>query len=77
MARTEINPAALRALRERSGLTQKALADAAGISFQYVNDLESGHRAGQRPALRNALAEALNVPVTAIETSAAQEVAAS
>lgn len=73
VTRTEINREALTALRERTGMTKRALAVASGISEQYVNDLESGHRAGVRPAVRLALAKALNVPVSAIETAVDQE----
>jgi transcriptional regulator with XRE-family HTH domain len=35
---------ALRGLRERAGLTQEQLAHRIEMSFQYVSDVENGHR---------------------------------
>lgn len=62
----EIEPDSLTAIRERSGFSKSKLAVEAGISLQYLCDLEVGRRRGSNPAIAKALAEALNVPVTAI-----------
>lgn len=35
---------ALRALRQRAGLTQKALATKTGIDLTYISQVENGHR---------------------------------
>jgi transcriptional regulator with XRE-family HTH domain len=35
---------ALRALRERAGLTQKEAADAVGVRDTFVSQIENGHR---------------------------------
>lgn len=34
----------IKIMREKRGLTQKALADKAGVSAPYMYDLENGHR---------------------------------
>lgn len=70
----KINPATLTALRERSGLTITQLAElvtAQGVELSraHLSNIESGRREPP-PALRNALAAALVVPVTAILTLA-------
>jgi DNA-binding XRE family transcriptional regulator len=54
----------LRELRERAGLTQKDLADRAGVSKATVADLEQGRYAPSWPTVV-ALAEALRVECTA------------
>ncbi|BBE74341.1 helix-turn-helix domain-containing protein [Oharaeibacter diazotrophicus] len=51
--------------RRRRGLSQQALAAAAGISQSYVADLEAGRRKGD-PALFLRLARALGVAMEAI-----------
>jgi transcriptional regulator with XRE-family HTH domain len=61
----QLNPAALKALRERSGLTQTELADGADIRRDTLNHLEHGRRNASDAQIR-ALAHALHVPVTAI-----------
>ena len=66
----EIERSALTAIRERSGFTKSKLAVEAGISLQYLCDLESGYRKGSNPAIAKALAEALGIPVTAITRQA-------
>jgi transcriptional regulator with XRE-family HTH domain len=55
----------VRQARERLGLTQEALAHAAGISRNHVQLLERGRGAGANPRLRTlyGLAEALGVRV--------------
>lgn len=61
----QLNPAALRAIRERSGLTISALASEADMSQPHLSNLEAGKRkAGPDAVVR--LANALKVPITAI-----------
>lgn len=48
--------------REYRGLTQKALAEAAGISVPYLSQLESGKRAGSLEVL-SSIAAALGVTI--------------
>lgn len=62
----KINPPALTAIREGRGWTKSALAVEAQISVQYLCDLEAGRRGGVNPRISKQLAEALQVPVTAI-----------
>ncbi|MBB2202071.1 helix-turn-helix transcriptional regulator [Gluconacetobacter tumulisoli] len=42
---------ALTIWRERAGLTQKALADMAGVSQSYVNEIEGGKKPGSAATL--------------------------
>lgn len=66
----KINGEALRALRERSGLSGIELATAAGISPQYLYDIEGGRRnLARNPALIKRLADELDVPVLALTRS--------
>jgi len=60
-----VNPAALRAIRERTGLTVSGLARLSGISQPHLSNLENGRRRAG-PAAIKALAEALQVPMTAL-----------
>ena len=60
-----INPDALRAIRERSGLSQTALSTISGISQGHISQLESGQRRS-RPETVHRLAAALGVPVGAL-----------
>lgn len=62
----QFNTAALTAIREKDGMTKKQLAEAAGISLQYLCDIESGRR-GAKPDVMKRVAAALNVPLSAIE----------
>jgi transcriptional regulator with XRE-family HTH domain len=64
--RMGVNGAALAAIRAKDGMTKKQLADAAGISPQYMGDIEAGRR-GAKPDVMKKLAAALNVPLSAIE----------
>lgn len=52
---------ALKRYREQKGLTQRELADRAGVSASYVNEIENGRK---RPSLRvlNRIAAELGVP---------------
>lgn len=59
------NPAALAAIRERSGLTQTDLAKQTGVSQGRISELET-KSVGLRPGTAKKLAEALQVPVVAI-----------
>lgn len=59
------NPAALRVIRERTGMKVTALAVAAGIDRSNLTHIESGRRRGT-PDQLVAIARALDVPVTAI-----------
>ncbi len=62
----QINGEVLRAIREAQGWTQTALATEAGLSSQYVNDIEAGRRKGSNPEVVTALAQALKVPKSVI-----------
>lgn len=66
----KINPTALAVIRERSGLTQTALARASGVSQGRISELEMGDREGRpldaRPSTAKSLADALDVPLLAI-----------
>lgn len=60
-----LNGHAVRAIRERSGIRQSALALSLGISRAYMANVESGRKApGGDLAFR--VAEQLNVPLAAI-----------
>jgi DNA-binding XRE family transcriptional regulator len=52
----------LRVWREYRGLTQQALADAAGVGESYISQLEAGTKTGSLGTIR-ALADALQVDV--------------
>lgn len=63
----EINPAALKAVRENGGHSQLSLAKASGVSQGHISDIEA--KPGPvpiRPATAKKLATALNVPIAAI-----------
>lgn len=64
IGRMQINGPALTAIRERSGLSQLALAKSAGITQGRISELESGS-GGVRPDTVKKLAEALAVPAVA------------
>lgn len=67
---SNVNGEALRAIRVKDGLRLKQLADLAGISMQYLCDIEKGRR-GARPDVLKRLAQSLNVPTSSIESRAA------
>jgi DNA-binding XRE family transcriptional regulator len=50
----------IRAWREYRGMSQKALAEAAGITVSYMSQLESGTRTGSAEVL-STIAELLNI----------------
>jgi DNA-binding XRE family transcriptional regulator len=56
----------LRVWREYRGLTQQALAEAAGIGKSYISQLEAGTKTGALGTLR-ALAAALNIDLDDLE----------
>lgn len=60
-----LNGPALVAIRERTGLTQLALAQASGVSQGRLSELEAG-TLNVRPGTVRKLADALQVPTTAI-----------
>lgn len=60
-----LNPAALRVIRERTGLSKAELADRAGIDRTLVTRLENGERTGT-PAVIVKLAAALQCSQLAI-----------
>jgi transcriptional regulator with XRE-family HTH domain len=59
------NGDAIRAIRERSGVTQADIARRCGVDPAVINRIEAGGRPG-RPEVIGAIALALKVPVTAI-----------
>jgi transcriptional regulator with XRE-family HTH domain len=69
-----VNPVALRTIRERSGLSCTALAEAAGIRQAHLSNIEAGRR-GASPAVALALADALKVDVLAILNSPVESAA--
>jgi transcriptional regulator with XRE-family HTH domain len=60
-----LNRHALRAIRERSGLSVTALAARAGVSQPHLSNLETGRRKAS-PAVVHRLATALAVPIVAL-----------
>lgn len=54
---------ALRGLRVRAGLSQRALAAKAGVHWTTVADIERKRTTNPHPRIRHALAAALNVPL--------------
>ncbi len=62
---TRLNAEALRAIRERSGLTVTDLARLSGISQPHISNLENGSRRATPPTIK-ALAVALGVPMMAL-----------
>lgn len=61
----ELNPYALRTIRQRSGMSVTSLADAAGIKQAHLSNIEAGRRKAS-PAVIVALARALKVELPAI-----------
>lgn len=62
----KINGHALKVLRERSGLSQRMLASAAGLSYTTISDLESNGVGPCQPSTATALADALKLPLLAL-----------
>lgn len=61
----QIHPAALRAIRERSGMTVTSLAEQSGIRQAHLSNIEAGRRSAS-PDVIVALAHALKVELPAI-----------
>jgi transcriptional regulator with XRE-family HTH domain len=61
----QVNRHAVRALRERSGLTVTSLAEQAGIKQSHLSNIEAGRRKAS-PEVVIALAKALKVEMLAI-----------
>jgi transcriptional regulator with XRE-family HTH domain len=61
----ELNPPALTAIRERSGLSKSKLASLVGIAPSYVTELEQGKKPGGETVIVR-IADTLKVPVAAI-----------
>lgn len=55
----------IRELREKKGMGQKQLAEAAGVSQPYMSDLEAGRRGAKADTLSR-IAAALEVPLDAL-----------
>lgn len=66
-----VNRYALKAIRQKDGYSLKALAERVGCSLGTLHDIESGRR-NASPSLTRQLAEALNVPISAIEVTAVE-----
>jgi transcriptional regulator with XRE-family HTH domain len=63
----QINPAALKAIRENCGYTQLGLAKESGVDQGNISKMEKGDTAvSVRPATAKKLATALNVPIAAL-----------
>ena len=61
----QVNPHALRVIRERSGLSVTQLARLAGLSQPHLSNIETGRRQAS-PATVRRLADVLHVPVLAL-----------
>lgn len=69
-----IDGAALKKAREMDGASRTQLAERAGISVQYLCDIEEGRRTLKRnPGLVNRLAEACGVPKSWLQKRAVEE----
>jgi transcriptional regulator with XRE-family HTH domain len=66
----QVNPHALRVIRERSGLSVSELARAAGLSQPHLSNIEIGRRQAS-PSVIRALADALRVPLLSLITDPA------
>ncbi len=61
----QINPAALKAIRQRSGMTITALAESAGCKQAHLSNIEAGRRQPSDELIVG-LADALKVDLPAI-----------
>lgn len=62
----------LKAARSSAGLTQKQLADAAGVSAQYVANVENEHSTLSKPETIRAMAAALNIEPDELSAAASK-----
>lgn len=69
-----INYAALRAIRERSGLSVTQLSELSGVGRSHLANIEAGRRDASEQNIK-ALAEALKVPTVAIINGPAEAAA--
>ena len=69
------NGHAVRAIRQRSGLSATQLADAIGVTRPFISNIERNYRNGS-PEVIKAIADALKVPITAILLDAPNQDAA-
>lgn len=60
-----VNPAALTAIRERSGYKKAQLASMVGISPGYLTELEQGKKPGSPDVIKR-IADALSCPIAAL-----------
>lgn len=65
IADMQVNPSALRVIRERSGLSQSDLARLIGKPQSYISNIEAGRR-GVSEEMAKKIAEALKAPLLAI-----------
>lgn len=65
MSPMDINPDALRVIRERSGIGVGELARSAGVQSAHLSNIEAGRR-NASPAVARSIAKALGVPLLAI-----------
>lgn len=65
------NGAAIRVIRERTGLSLRSLADSAGISQAQLSRIETGSSPGSPTSIRK-IADRLRVPRESIVTYAAE-----
>lgn len=68
----QVNPYALRVIRERSGLSVTELARIAGLSQPHLSNIETGKRQASPAVLRH-LADALRVPLLALISDSAAD----
>ena len=61
----QVNPQALRVIRERSGYTVRGLAKAAEVSHASITRIEQGSQNPSPPIVKR-LAQALDVPLVAL-----------
>lgn len=71
----QLNPSALRVIRERTGYSQTELAELTGIDRSALSNMEAGRRKGTPAQLRE-LATVLQVPITALYGPAPAEIGA-
>jgi len=64
-----LNAAALKTIRQRTGLSLRALATETNLAHSYIQDLESGRRTNPSDATIQALANGLRIPITAITSN--------
>ncbi len=70
----DFNGAALRVIRERSGLRVNELAALAKMTPSHLTNIEANRRRPS-PAVAKAIADALNVPIVALLARPTEEVA--